>query len=329
VNVTPPATQLAVTSQPPASVLAGSPFGLTVSVENAVGNVVSSFNGMVTLALGSNPGGGNLSGTLSVAAVNGVATFTGLSLNLAGSYTITARSGLLAVATTDVLNVTSIPLPELAISSQTTVVTVGSYFDLTVDVKSTQGVPDTNFTGRVMLTLVNNPGGATLGGNLSLPVINGQVTFYGLTLNVPGSGYTIQATSSGFAPATTYPITSVSPAASQLLVAEEPPASVTANGHFGLTIAVEDASGNLVPSFNGNVTVTLMGKHGAVKLRGTTTVTASNGIATFSGLMLTKAGVGYKLRLTAGGLTPTSTRAFKVSPMLRTRRRQTPSDRRS
>jgi hypothetical protein len=319
VNVTPPATQLAITSQPPASVRAGSPFGLTVSVENAVGSVVSSFNGLVTLALASNPGAANLSGTLSVPAVNGIATFTGLSLNLAGSYSITASSSSLTVATTDALTVTTPPLPELEIFGQTTVVTIGSYFELTVDVESTPGVTDTNFPGRVMLALVNNPGSATLGGNLSLPVIDGQVTFYGLTLNVPGSGYTIQATSSGYAPATTFPLTVVSPPAVQFLVAAQPPASITTNGDFGLTIEVEDASGNLVPTFDGNVTVALVGKHQAGKLHGTTTVAAINGIATFSGLAMAKAGNGYKLRLTATGLNPTSTRAFKVSPLLHPR----------
>jgi subtilase family serine protease len=321
VNVTPPATQLAVTSQPPPSFLAGSLFGLTVSVEDAGGRVVSSFNGNVTIALGSNPAGGNLSGTLSVPAVNGVATFTGLSLAVAGSYTITASSGQLTVATTDASNVTPIPLPELAVFAQSNVVTAGTYFELTVDVENLDGG---NPPQRVTLTLINNPGGATFGGNLSLAVINGQVTFYGLTLNVPGSGYTIEATSTGFAPATTSPITVVSPAATRLVVSAQPAPSVVANGKFGLTIAVDDASGNLVTSFNGRVTVALMGKAGLGKLHGTTTVTASNGIARFSGLMVTKAGKGYKLRLTASGLTPTSTSAFKVSLAAARRQSSTP-----
>ena len=35
-----------------------------------------SYNGSVTIALANNPGGGTLGGTLTVAAVNGVATFS-------------------------------------------------------------------------------------------------------------------------------------------------------------------------------------------------------------------------------------------------------------
>ena len=49
--------QLVVTQQPPASLTAGTPFGLTVEAEDSSGNIESSFNGTVTVALASNPGG--------------------------------------------------------------------------------------------------------------------------------------------------------------------------------------------------------------------------------------------------------------------------------
>jgi len=317
-NVTPPATQLAVTSLPPTSVIAGSSFGLTVSVEDAFNHVVPSFNGNVTIALASDPGGGNLGGTLTVTAVNGVATFVGLTINTVGTgYTLQATSSGLTDATTAVVTVILGPVPHLAIFDDPGPVPVGSYFLVTVDVENSQGVTETSFTGSVTLALAGNPTGATLGGNLTLPVINGQITFYGLTLNVPGSGYTIQATSSGFAAATTSSITVLSPPASpatQLVVIAQPPASVVANGGFGLTIAVADAAGNLAPSFIGSVTVAFAGKPRGAKLRGTLTVTATNGVATFSGLTLAKAQKGYKLKVTASGLTSASTITFKVSP---------------
>ena len=65
--------------------------------------------------------------------------------------------------------------------------------------------------------------------------------------------------------------------------------------------------------FDGNVTVALAGKPAGGKLRGTLTVMATNGVATFSGLTLTKAQTRYTLRLTASGLVPVSTVAFHVS----------------
>ncbi len=172
-----------------------------------------------------------------------------------------------------------------------------------------------SFIGNVTLALASNPTGATLGGILTMPASLGQATFSGLTLNLAGSGYTIVATSPGFAAATTPAITVVNPPATQLVVTAQPPASVAVNQAFGLTVAVLDASGNLVSSFNGRVTVALAGKPGGGKLHGTLTVTATNGVATFSGLALTKARLGDILRLLASGLTAASTRTFKVVPV--------------
>ena len=74
-------THLVVTQPPPASITAGSPFGLTVAVEDSSGNLVSSFDGTVTVGLASNPGGTTLGGKLVVAASGGVATFSGLTLD--------------------------------------------------------------------------------------------------------------------------------------------------------------------------------------------------------------------------------------------------------
>ena len=95
------ATQLMVTSQPPKIVGLDDKFDVKVSAEDANGNVDTSFNGAVTMALDNNPGGATLGGTLTVNAVNGVADFPDLTLNKAGSgYTLQATSaGLTSVDT--------------------------------------------------------------------------------------------------------------------------------------------------------------------------------------------------------------------------------------
>ena len=307
-----------MTSQPPANVDAGNGFGLAVSVEDRFGNVETTLSGSVTLALASNPGGATLGGNLTVAAPEGEATFSGLTINTAGTdYTLQATgSGLTPTTTTPFTEITA-PVPHLAVFDQPAAVIAGGYFQLTVVAEDAQGATDTSFTGSVTLALASNPGGATLGGTLTLPVSDGMLTFYGLTLNQPGSGYTIQATSSGFTPATTSPITVATPPATQLIVTAPPPSSVTANGDFGLTVAVVDASGNLAPGYNGSVTVALVGQRGKGKLYGTLTATAIKGVATFSGLTLTKAGKGDTLRLTGTGLTPTTTSPFNVNAAAR------------
>src|SRR5205809_3537525 len=76
------ATQLAFIVQP-SNTVAGAAINPAVEVTalDPAGNPVPSFTGSVTVALGNNPGGSTLSGTTTVAAVNGVATFSPLTLD--------------------------------------------------------------------------------------------------------------------------------------------------------------------------------------------------------------------------------------------------------
>src|SRR5262249_38996679 len=102
-----PATQLVVTAQPPSSVVAGSPFGLTVAAEDAVGNIDVTFHSPITVALQSNPGGATLGGLQTVNAVNGVAFFSGLTLSsVANGYTLQVSTNGLPLAATGPFNVT-------------------------------------------------------------------------------------------------------------------------------------------------------------------------------------------------------------------------------
>src|SRR5207247_5069353 len=66
---------------------------IQLTAEDVQGNTDPSFTGNVTVALGTNPGGGTLSGTTTVAAVNGVAAFSTLTINRAGTgYTLAASA---------------------------------------------------------------------------------------------------------------------------------------------------------------------------------------------------------------------------------------------
>ena len=70
-----------------------------VEVQDAGGNVVISYTSAVTVEIAANPSAGTLAGTASVNAVNGVATFSGLSINNAGTgYTLRTGSGALPTA---------------------------------------------------------------------------------------------------------------------------------------------------------------------------------------------------------------------------------------
>src|SRR5207245_5943050 len=79
-------TQLAFTVQP-SNTVAGAAISPAVQVSalDAAGNPVPGFTGSVTVALGTNPGGATLGGTTTVAAVNGVASFSPLTLDKTGT----------------------------------------------------------------------------------------------------------------------------------------------------------------------------------------------------------------------------------------------------
>ncbi len=93
-NITQQTLELVVTSPPPTMVAVGADFVLAVAVENSQGVVNTAYNGPVTVALSTNPGGASLGGTLTVNASGGVAAFSALTLDKAGNgYAIQADSG--------------------------------------------------------------------------------------------------------------------------------------------------------------------------------------------------------------------------------------------
>jgi autotransporter-associated beta strand protein len=105
-------TSMVAFGQGPSNAIAGAAISpsITVDVENSAGQIVTSDTSNVTLSLGSNPSNGRLLGTLTVAAVNGVATFSGVEIDSAGNgYTLVASDGGLTPATSSSFNVAANP----------------------------------------------------------------------------------------------------------------------------------------------------------------------------------------------------------------------------
>ncbi len=87
------ATQLVVASQP-TTVVAWKNFSVTLKLEDHSGNLLTNDSSTVAVSIVS--GLGHLVGTASVQFKNGVATFSGLSLNPAGTYTLAVTDGSLS-----------------------------------------------------------------------------------------------------------------------------------------------------------------------------------------------------------------------------------------
>jgi hypothetical protein len=96
VTVSPAAADHLLFLQQPTDTAAGQTISpVIVEVVDQFGNVETGDNSdTITLSLGTNPSGGTLSGTLTLTVVNGVATFSDLSIDLAGmGYTLHATVG--------------------------------------------------------------------------------------------------------------------------------------------------------------------------------------------------------------------------------------------
>src|SRR5439155_10045231 len=84
---------------------------VAVEILDASNNVVTTDNSdMITLMIGTNPGGGTLSGTTTMTVSGGVAMFSNLSINKIGNgYTLTASSSSLIGAPSNTFNIITGP----------------------------------------------------------------------------------------------------------------------------------------------------------------------------------------------------------------------------
>jgi len=88
-----PASMLKIVTRPPGGVVVNKAFSLGVDALDPYNNLATSFAGPVTVGLAS--GAGTLSGTLTVTASSGVATFNDLVATTSGSISLSVGSGKL------------------------------------------------------------------------------------------------------------------------------------------------------------------------------------------------------------------------------------------
>ncbi len=312
------ANKLAFTGQP-TNVAAGSSISpaVIVSVEDALGNVVTSANSSITMAIGTNPSSGTLGGTVTVAAVNGVASFSTLNINNAGTgYTLTASAGSFTAVTSNAFNVTVGVANKLVFSVQPTSVTAGSSItpSVTVSVEDSQGNLVSSATNSITMALGTNPSSGTLGGTLTVAAVNGVATFSTLNINNTGNGYTLQATAGGLTLATSTAFNVTAGAANKIAFTVQP-SNVTISSTItpSITVSVEDSLGNVVTTATNSITVAIGTNPSSGTLGGTLTVAAVNGVATFSTLNINAAGNGYTLTASTGGFTTVTSNTFNVT----------------
>lgn len=231
----PQASMLAFVQQPTnAQVGATILPAIQVAVEESNGNPFTTATNPVTLVL---MGGNGLAGTLTVAPVNGIATFRDLSISNAGTgYTLVATSPGLGSATSSSFAITAIPpMPvKLAFSGQPSNSLTAAAISpaITVAVEDGNGNVIPTATNPVALALVSGTG---LGGTLTGTPSNGIVTFNNVTESVPGT-YTLSASSTGLTSATSGSFTVTAPINNGTTIMQTMPASITASPGGSLQI---------------------------------------------------------------------------------------------
>jgi streptogramin lyase len=191
--------------------------------------------------------------------------------------------------------------------------TAGSLFGLTVQAENSSGSLDSSFNGAVTVGLASNPGSATLGGALSVIASSGVATFSGLSLTTAAIGYTLQASASGVDNVATNAITVTAATPTQLVVTQQPPATVKVSSLFALQGSIEDAYGNVVTTASNGVSVAFANNPAGATLGGTLTVTASAGVASFTNLTINKLGSGYTLQVFSSGLPSATSNPINVT----------------
>jgi hypothetical protein len=289
-----------------------------VTARDAFGNRATGFTGNVTVAIGTNPGGGTLTGTLTAVADTGVATFANVRIDKAGSgYTLVASSGALTQGTSNGFAITVGPATKLAFAVQPSSATAGAAITpaVQVAVQDAGGNLVATATNSITMALGTSPSGGSLSGTLSVAASGGIAQFSNLSIDKTGVGYTLQTTASGLTTAVSTPFTIAAGTADHLALIVEPSSAVAGVSITpAVQVEVEDAIGNRVSTATTSVTLAILDNPNGGVLSGTATVAAVAGVASFSNLSINRSGTGYSLAASASGLTGDVSADFNITP---------------
>ncbi|WP_162944450.1 beta strand repeat-containing protein [Flavisolibacter nicotianae] len=267
------ATKLAFGQQPSNAVAttAITP-AVTIRVLDANGNLVTTDNStQVSVAIGTNPSAGTLSGTTTANVSGGTATFSNLSINNSGTgYTLSATSTpSLTGVTSNSFNITAGTPTKIVVSNIGTQI-AGAGFSVTVTAQDASGNPS-NVTSATGISLSKTTGTGTLGGTLTGTIANGtsSITITGVTYTKAETGVSITAarTTGMTLTSGTSNLFTVEPGVlNNFLVQSSSGSNIgtqTVASPFDIKITARDANNNIVNSgpnvFTGTAAITSSG----------------------------------------------------------------------
>lgn len=307
--------KLAFRTQPPNSP-AGQSLTPAVQVEldDAFGNPTAAAN-QVSIALGANPGGGSLGGTLTRTAVNGVATFDDLQLTKAGAgYTLVATSAGATPATSASFSVgAGSAAAILVVAGNAQTATVGTAVPTAPQVKLVDASQNPIAGGLVTFTPAGGSGTAAPSTAISTDAA-GLATLTSWTLGTVSGAQSLVVSSPGV-PNVTMTATATAGAAAKLGLTTQPSGAAQSGIAFPQqpVIQIQDASGNAVAS--SGVVVSAAIATGGGTLGGTAAVTTNAaGVATFTNLSISGVVGARTLTFAATSLTAATSNTITVGP---------------
>ncbi len=303
-----PASQLSITTQPPATVASGAAFvpAPVVQLRDAFGNPVLTAGSAITATVASGPGGGTLTNAVATTDAAGAATFTGLTLTgAAGDYTLSFAGTGLSVVTSGTVSLTAGGGSKLAITTQPSATAVnGAVFATQPVIQLQDAIGNPVNQGGVSVTASVASGSATLGGTLSATTNgSGQATFTNLKLTGTAGVHSLLFAASGYTGITSGTITLGASAATTIALSAGNNQVATVNTAVATApaVVVTDQSGN--PVSGTSVTFTVTSGGGSVA-GGASAIVATNasGIAAPANWVLGTIAGANTLSATASGL---------------------------
>ena len=323
------ASQLVFTTQP-ISTIAGVDLVPVVTIQDAFGNTVTSgAQSTQNVVLSQNAGpAATLNGTATLAAIGGVATWTGtesLDFDLVGSgYSLDAditNPGAFT-ATSNTFNITHAAAAQIAFTTQPITTAAGADLVPVVTIQDIFGNTVTTGTDSTQnVTLSQSAGPATaLNGTSTLGAIAGVATWTGaqsLDFELAGAGYVLDADISSPAVSDTSAAFVITHDTPDHLTWSTNPSSGSAGTNLQPVVEIRDIYENLIDSDNSSIiTLSLQTDPSAgATLSGDVDLTVSGGVATWAAgqaMFLDLVGTGYVLQASDGTRTANSS-AFNVT----------------
>jgi hypothetical protein len=204
---------------------------------------------------------------------------------------------------------------KFSVTTSASTVTAGTAFDVTVTAQDSNGNKVTGYTGTIHFT--SSDPNAILPADYTFTSSDAGVHTFslGVTLKKAGS-QTVTATDTGSSSVTGSATLSVNPASANQLAFGQQPTNTAPGATISpaVTVSILDKYGNvLTGDSTDTVIIAISTNPSGGTLSGTTSVTVSNGVATFNNLSIDKAGSGYKLTASSGSLSSVVSAAFNIT----------------